>query len=77
MFVFIKEAGDSCDNVKDEVAGDIVVRNGLQFFVSSGLLHEIQKDLNHVNDVYCQFYFPKGLLRLAVFAIIQIQLLLG
>lgn len=42
---------DSCDNIKDEIAGEVTNGDLLKILVSSGLLNEIQSNLNNLEDI--------------------------
>jgi len=49
--VVIENSWNSCNNVKDKIASDIVVRNRFKIFMSSSFLYKIQEDFNSVNNV--------------------------
>ena len=40
-----------CDNIKDEISSQVVLADVVKILVGSGLLHEVKKDLNQLNDV--------------------------
>ena len=53
---------NSCNNIKNEIEGQVVVSNSQQFLVSSSLLNEVENDLNEVNDVNGELNVLQGLI---------------
>jgi hypothetical protein len=56
---------DGPDNIKEEITGKIVYRNGLNLLESSCSLDKVQDDLEKVNDINCLLDLLKCLLLLA------------
>jgi hypothetical protein len=52
----------SSDHVKQEVAAEIIHGDGLDLLQSSGPLHEIENDLEQVNDINSSLNILQGLL---------------
>ena len=69
-----EELRKSSSDIEDEVSGQVVVSNGSKLLVGSGLLNEVEEDLNEVDDVNGKLDLDKGLLicllSLAVLAIL-------
>jgi hypothetical protein len=53
---------NSCDNIENEIEGQVVESNRQQFLVSSSLLNEVENDLNKVNDVNGELNVLQGLI---------------
>lgn len=46
-----KQAGQGGNDIEDEVTSQVVLSNLVELFQTVGLLHEIHKDFNEVDDV--------------------------
>jgi len=57
-----EQVRNSCNNIKNEIEGQVVVSDGQQFLVSSSLLDEVENDLNKINDVDGELNVLQGLI---------------
>lgn len=66
------QSWDCRNNIKDEVAGQVVPRDLLNLSVGSCLLHKIEKDLDQVENINEEFQSIKLNLRISSWFIISI-----